>query len=368
MALQDEIESASREIQTDGYPMSIGELITLYKEGDLDLHPEFQREFRWKLPQKSRLIESILLGIPVPTIFVFQRADGIWDVIDGLQRLGTILEFVGDLKDEEKKQVAPLQLSKTRYLPSLAGKYWQSGEEETSLTDVQRRLIKRAKLDIKIVKNDSSQTSKYELFDRLNTGGSMASDQEVRDCLLIMANRSIYVWMKALAQDENFKLCTSLSSRQLEEKYDLELVLRFLVFKDLPNDKLGFQELGDFLTERMLAYATGEAALDLDQSRLVFEKTFAALVDSGMEEDAFRKFDTAKNKFRGAFSISSYEAVSLGLAARFTQNNNAKPPGVLDEIIKALWQNGEFLKYSGSGVRASTRVPKTVPLARGLFA
>ncbi len=86
MGLQEEIDLAAREIVTDAYQMSIGELINLYRDGDLDLHPEFQRFFRWTRAQQSRLIESILIGLPLPSIFVYQRADGVWDVIDGLQR------------------------------------------------------------------------------------------------------------------------------------------------------------------------------------------------------------------------------------------------------------------------------------------
>lgn len=78
--------------------MSIGEITSLYKDNELDIHPEFQRVFRWSLPQKSKLIESVLLGIPLPSIFVSQRDDGVWDVIDGVQRLSTIFEFIGIFK------------------------------------------------------------------------------------------------------------------------------------------------------------------------------------------------------------------------------------------------------------------------------
>jgi len=74
-----------KEIRTDGYAMSIGEWISLYENKEIDIHPEFQRFFRWSINQKSNLIESILLGIPIPTIFVSQRKDGVWDVVDGLQ-------------------------------------------------------------------------------------------------------------------------------------------------------------------------------------------------------------------------------------------------------------------------------------------
>lgn len=93
--LSSEIERNRNDIRSDGYSMSIGELLSLYKEGELDIHPEFQRFFRWSDQQKSSLIESLLLGIPLPSIFVAQRDDGVWDVIDGLQRLSTIFNLLG---------------------------------------------------------------------------------------------------------------------------------------------------------------------------------------------------------------------------------------------------------------------------------
>lgn len=92
MTLQTEIDARRREIHTEGYPMSIGEVVNLYRDDELDIHPEFQRFFRWTPFQKSRFIESLLLGIPIPSVFVNQREDGVWDVVDGLQRLSTTQE------------------------------------------------------------------------------------------------------------------------------------------------------------------------------------------------------------------------------------------------------------------------------------
>lgn len=102
----------------DGY-------VPLYRDGDIDIHPEFQRIFRWNSTQKSRLIESILLGIPIPPIFVSQRDDGVWDVIDGVQRLSTVLEFVGEYRDDAGQRVAPSVLTTTEYLPALEGYRWE---------------------------------------------------------------------------------------------------------------------------------------------------------------------------------------------------------------------------------------------------
>jgi len=85
MSLEQQVSDGRQTIHTDAYPMSIGELINIYKEGDMDIHPEFQRIYRWSSSQKSRLIESILLGIPLPSIFVAQKGDGVWDVVDGFK-------------------------------------------------------------------------------------------------------------------------------------------------------------------------------------------------------------------------------------------------------------------------------------------
>jgi hypothetical protein len=105
--LEDQIAEARRTISSEGYPMSIGELTNLYRDGELNVRPEFQRFFRWTNTQKSRLVESLLLGIPLPSIFVAQTADGRWELVDGLQRVSTILQLQGLLEDEDGRPVAP---------------------------------------------------------------------------------------------------------------------------------------------------------------------------------------------------------------------------------------------------------------------
>src|SRR5687767_8500994 len=96
--LEGQIDEARRAISSDGYPMSIGELTNLYRDGELKIRPEFQRFFRWTELQKSRLVESLLLGIPLPSIFVAQTESGQWELVDGLQRVSTILQLQGELR------------------------------------------------------------------------------------------------------------------------------------------------------------------------------------------------------------------------------------------------------------------------------
>src|SRR5260370_37955678 len=143
MSLQEEIDTRRKQIKADGYPISVGELVSMYRDGDLDIHPAFQRFFRWDNNQKSRWIESILLGIPTPSIFVAQRKDGVWDVVDGLQRLSTIFEFIGILRDRHDKIVKPLALQGTKYLPSVDGKLCDVGDNSPS--EDQRRFITKEK-------------------------------------------------------------------------------------------------------------------------------------------------------------------------------------------------------------------------------
>jgi hypothetical protein len=224
VSLIDEINENKKKIASDGYPISLGEVVNMYSDGELDIHPEFQRIFRWTSSQKSKLIESILLGIPLPSFFVSQREDGIWDVVDGLQRLATILSFIGVYKDENGKQLPYLVLEKTQYLPNLGGVTWES---ENALPVEVQRDFKRYKLDFKIIKKESDNTAKYDLFQRLNTGGTSLEGQEVRDCLLIMINISAYEFIKSLAEDYDFIACTPMTDRKEGERYRHELVLRF---------------------------------------------------------------------------------------------------------------------------------------------
>ena len=369
MSLDEEIEARRAEIRSDGYPMSIGELLSIHRDNELDIHPEFQRFYRWSDEQKSRLIESILLGIPIPSIFVSQRDDGVWDVIDGLQRLSTIFQLAGELRDESGEKVAPLVLRKTKYLPSLEGKRWADDDPNRSIGSANQLIIRRAKLDVKIILRESSESSKYELFQRLNTGGSQLSDQELRNVILITVNSDAYRWIEELASDDNFQTCIALSERLLSERYDLELVTRFVVFRSLGEDKLGsIGDIGDFLTDSIVEIATPDRFGQVKETEeKAFRDTFAALAES-LGEESFRRFDPSKERHLGGFSISAFEPIALGIGFHNTGITKCLPGDKIRQAVRDLWVNEVFLRHSGTGVRASTRVPSNIPLGRRLFA
>jgi hypothetical protein len=367
MALDEEIATRSKDISTDSYAMSIGELLSLYRDKELNIHPEFQRFFRWSDEQKSRLIESLLLGIPIPPIFVSQDGKGKWDVIDGLQRLSTIFQLAGELRDEKGQLKPPLVLSGTKYLPSLASKRWNAAEGAPELlSDTAKLQIKRARIDLKIVLNKSDSSSKYELFDRLNTGGSSATEQEVRNCLLIMLNKDFFDWMDALAGDTSFEACVPLTERQVQEQFNMELVVRFLTLRtETPDALKGMPDLGRFLTERISILAQ-DPKFNFELEGAAFQKTFA-LLEQALGEDSFRKFNAAKSRSGGPLLVSLFETIALGIGNHMSDPGYVCSVEKIQQIHHEIWQKREFIDGTGSGVRPTTRIPVTIPLGRELF-
>jgi hypothetical protein len=362
--LQEQIDDARKEIKTDGYAMSIGEWISLYESEEVDIHPEFQRFFRWSASQKTRLIESILLGIPIPQIFVAQRPDGVWDVVDGLQRLSTIYQFVGILNGGEGSTITPLVLQGTKYLPGLEGKKWDDADLSNSLTPAQRLIIKRTKIAVSIILRESNETSKYELFQRLNTGGSALSAQEVRNSIAVMMDLSFYDWLRDLADNADFKECTSLSDKSIDEQYDMDLALRFVIFRNIDNAELKkVGDVNDFITNKMIELIE-KKKINRKREEEAFKATFA-LLHSRAGGECLRRYDVKKKKLLGGFLLSAFEAVALGVGYNYKSLEKSKL-NFLD-VISQIWSDKTFVSNSGSGVRASSRIPAIIPLGRQMF-
>lgn len=367
MSLVSEINSKRREIKTDGYPLSISEWTSMYQASELDIHPEFQRFFRWTDAQKAALIESILLGIPLPPIFVSQREDGVWDVVDGLQRLSTIFEFMGILKDEKGALVPPLVLEGTKYLPSLEGVHWiSSGPKDTkSLPKDLQLLIKRAKIGASIVLKESDDSAKYDLFQRLNTGGSQLSPQEVRNCLLVMVNREFYDWLKSLKTNTDFVDATALSERPLEEAYDTELALRFILLSTIVESELkGVGDIGAFLTERAVELATNRRFKKAKAAGL-FRRSFE-VINATLGDNAFKRYNKQKKRHEGGFLLSLFEVIALGVAFN-VENGTLCEETEIPERAKLLWSNKSFTQWATSGMTATRRLPHLIPLGRQVF-
>lgn len=373
--LESQIENKRKEIHTDSYPMSIGEIVNLYQDGELDIHPEFQRIYRWSATQKSRLIESILLGIPLPSFFMAQRDDGVWDVVDGLQRLSTIFSFLGIYRNEKNELEEPLKLMGTEYLPALENVYWsqdfcqKTNDPQSSYLSKNLQIsFKREKIDLKIIKKESDTNTKYELFHRLNTFGSSLSDQEVRNCILIMMDQKMFSWIQKLSENENFQATIPLTDKQLNEKFHMELILRFIILRNKPDVSYkDLEDLGDFLTKEMKNTLFSEN-FNPQQEEIIFKKTFT-LLNKALSENAFRRYTPSKGEYQGPFSLSIFEVLSLGLAFNLDSydENNKMDIKKIENISKDLINHNEFTSNSASGTRANKRLPKFIPFSKTLF-
>lgn len=363
--LESQVEEARHTISSDGYPMSIGELTSLYKSGELIIRPEFQRFFRWSNLQKSRLVESILLGIPLPSIFVAQNEDGVWELVDGLQRVSTILQLQGELISEPGVKSKPLKLEATKYLPALEGKVWDAPRPDQTLSPAQRLDIKRSKLDVKIIKRDSSPQAKFDLFQRLNSYGSQANAQEMRSSLLVATSPAFLVWMEALTQSNAFRECVLLSERQVEERYDLEIVTRFLVLHNLDGSQIslsGLRDLPAFLDERSIEMALMPEH-KLAGLQAVFERTFAHVSRHGGEQ-VFRRWESAREEFKGPFLNTAFETFGLGIG--FNVANGIPVRDDLIQLVQEFWS--EQKKGFATGRSTEARLVEFMPLGRRLTA
>ena len=368
MGLDQEIQKRRAEVRSDGYSMSVGELISIYRDGEMDIHPEFQRFYRWDDVQKSRFVESILLGIPIPSIFVAQRKDGVWDVVDGLQRLSTIFELLGELKNPDGEKRPMLTLKATKHLPSLGGKKWSDDDPGKSIGAASRLIIRRAKMDVKIILRESDEASEYELFQRLNAGAARLSEQELRNAMLVMVKPDTFRWIERLSQDGNFQSCVTLPDRMVQERYDMELVTRFIAFRNLPESELrSIGDMGEFVTDRIVEFAQSDKYADMkDVEERAFIDTFARLAQS-LGDKSFKRYDAANGRHSGGFQISAFESIALGVGFNC---ENYRGDGVPDAIAKEsekLWSNPDFLMNSSAGVSAYKRMPVNIPLGRDAF-
>lgn len=352
MSLQDEITKKAGEIYRESYQMSIGELINLYKDDEMDIHPEFQRVFRWSDFQKTKLIESILLNIPIPQIFVSQSEDGTWDVIDGVQRLSTIFQFVGILKDENNKLIEPLVLEATDSLPSLAGMKWQIGDE-LSFTKEQQLILKRSRLDVTIIKKESDINTKYELFQRLNTGGSLLSDQEVRNCMIIMSNKRVYTLLDELTKHSSFDKCVKISDRKSDEQYAMEMVVRLLVAVNMNlGDLSKYNDLTDLLDKEIIKICDTKD-YDFEGIKDKFIKCFDLLFGV-VGEDVFRKYDSGRHT--GPFLASAFQAIAIGMFCNIdTILSKTDKNEWVKNKIENLYTQEVYIRNTTPGARAIPR-------------
>lgn len=204
------------DIYVENKPFSLAQLLEMIENGDLELSPSFQRNFIWDKTRQSRLIESILLGLPLPSIYLSQYDDGRLTIVDGLQRISTIKEFLD----------GKLVLCNMEYLTECNGKKYT--QLETVLPLLQLRRFKQAQIMCFVIDYRSPSKLKFDLFRRLNTGGKPLNNQEIRNCL---SRGHLQETLKAMASSTAFKKATDNSVKDTRLVAQ-ELALRFIYFYD----------------------------------------------------------------------------------------------------------------------------------------
>jgi uncharacterized protein with ParB-like and HNH nuclease domain len=260
--LEKQISEKKNSLRTDRLDMSFGELMNLYEDGSLFITPEYQRAFRWKIEQQTKFIESILLGIPIPPIFVAEDSTKEqqirWELVDGLQRLSTIFSFFGILKDvkEEKNNLKLIEGSIIKGLKDYTSDTFSALSKFT---------IKRAVCRVEIIRWDSAVDMRYELFNRLNTGGEPLSDQEIRNCVFRGIDNKLNQILRDVGNSPDFKKNIEPTEKQVETMFCEELVLRFFALKNFGLVlKTNIQE---HLTEYMEKVSKSEIVFEFDKEK-----------------------------------------------------------------------------------------------------
>ncbi len=344
--LQKEIEEKRNSLTTDRLDMSYGEIISMYQNDDLIINPEFQRLFRWNNYQKTRFIESILLGIPTPPIFVAEDKEGKWELVDGLQRLSTIISFFGLLKgpSEEKNKWT---LEKAPLVSAL------EGINIDNLPLLFQRNIKRAYCRVEIIKWDSNIDMRYELFNRLNTGGSSLTEQEIRNCIFRGNGNEFNNFIRELADLPQFIELVDISSKKKDELYLDELVLRFLSLKE------DYNSMNDNLSEHMTKFMENETKyhnLVYDFEKENFNNIISLLYKLG--SDVFK----ATNK---QFSSAIYDGIMVATNKFYEKYKDDVES--LKAKIKLLKNNEEYKSNMGSNSGGKGRVQKRISIAIDIF-
>lgn len=272
-----------RLIRVDTKPFSIEYICKMIKSKKLDISPDFQREFVWtEITRKSRLIESIMLRIPIPIFYLAQDDEGNYQVIDGIQRLKVIDDFVNNR----------FRLKNLEYLTELDGKWFcnQNKPAEQSVPAMYAGRLDETQLFFNIIDPSTPEQVKYDIFRRINTGGKALNSQEIRNCLSNVKTRELF---KEMTELESFLKATrgSVSRTRMADK---EMALRFAAFYLLYTRNLCKIEY------------KGNMEDFLDQANEVINK-----ISDQLRRDILMAFDNAMNNAYILFGDRAFRKVSF---------------------------------------------------------
>lgn len=282
-------------IKVDQQNVNLGFLIEMLENDEIDLMPEFQRSMDlWNETQKSQLIESLLLGLPLPSFYFSEDVKSSkWLVVDGLQRLCTFKDFI---------------VKKTLSLTGLEFLDYYEGKRYNDLSREEKRKISGAKINFYVIEKQTPSNVKFLIFKRVNTGGLVLTPQEMRHAL----NQGVPArFIEKLSKVEAFKkaTCNIIKTRRMEDR---DFANRFVAFYLLGYEDNYEGELDKFLNDGMekLAKTTESERIEIKEAfKKSMELSFAIFGN-----DAFRKRYDLQERRRRPISKAVYDTISVNLA------------------------------------------------------
>jgi hypothetical protein len=334
------VDERAEKIRTRALDISFNELLDMYKNRELVVQPEYQRLFRWSEGKQSRFIESLLLELPIPPIFVIEQEEGgVYELIDGLQRISSYIHFVHEHPTVTGRR---LKLSDCDIVSALDG---------LTFDDLPRALqvkLKRSFVRMEVLRKESDPRLRYYMFKRLNTGGELLSDQEIRNCTIRLLDNTINEFIVQLSGNADFVATTiNLTDDKREQRFDQELVLRFFAFK---NHRAAYKhEVGDFMTEYMEGVAAKLLPFDYGVEEDAFKRTFAIL-NRTLGADAFSSTNES-GTFISKFLNYHFEAFTLGLQPHLDRVDVDNPQHMssLTDAFKQVKADPEFRRITTGG-------------------
>lgn len=339
------VDSAITRVRTRALDVSFNELFDMYKSKELVIAPDFQRLFRWSEVKQSQFIESLILELPVPPIYVIEIEDGVYELIDGLQRISSYFHFRGMHSGQRSGRERRLILSGCDVLPNINDMTYEELPQALQIK------LKRHFIRMEVLRRETAPHLRYHMFKRLNTGGELLSRQEVRNCTIRLLNNSFNEFLKHLSKDEHYQNCMEkLTDEKREQMYLEEYVLRFFAFKNNIDEYA--KEIGDFLTAYMEAVsdpARKDVAFSYEAERSSFEKTFRIL-DEVFGVDAFSGYNNRGTPM-GYFSSLHFEAFTIGLQKRLDEISFEDHDGLrrVRESLEETKRDADFQKMTRGG-------------------
>lgn len=321
------IKKTPRRILAQPYDYSVQDIVDKVINGDIDISPNYQRNYVWAANDEienkcSRLIESLLLNIPIPVIYFAEQAETLkYEVIDGQQRLNTFCRFLSD----------DFKLKDLSIRDDVNGKFF-SELEQKDRDEIRKRSIRAI-----VILNESDAEIKYEVFERLNLGSIQLTPQEIRNNTL---RGSFNDLLKELALNKLFKSMLKLRLKNDQENMAYEeLILRFFAYHEGGYKRVS--NLSYFLTSFMELNKDADP-MKINEYRNIFESTLE-LVNKFISDKAFSNFSKKTGRWATKSNRALYDAEMLAFASFLNKKILITADDFIAEL-ELLMCNDEFKK------------------------